>query len=105
MYQIENAKLGLKGTLYGLAPVQAEGTINGFKFYFRSRHNEWTFAISEYPEIDPVDIQFPETGKLYGFFAQGEYGGTFEYKASYMDNATAMSIIENCSVEYLRNKI
>ena len=104
MYQIENAKLGLKGMLYGLAPVQAEGTINGFLFYFRAKYNEWTFAISEYPEIDPVDIQFPDNGKKYGFFAQGQYGGEFESKASYIDNDTAMNIIENCLSEYLRDK-
>ena len=71
MYQIENAKLRLKGTLDGLAPVQADGTINGYLFYFRARHNEWTFAISENPKVDPVDIQLPDQGERYGFFAKG----------------------------------
>ena len=104
MYKIENYKLGLKGTLDGLAPVQADGTINGFLFYFRAKHNEWTFAISENPEVDPVDIQFPDQGKRFGYFTQGQYGGEFESKASYMDNETATEIIENCVSDYLRSK-
>ena len=104
MNQIVNAKLGLKGILYGLAPVQAEGTINEFLFYFRARHDEWTFAVSENPEIDPVDIQFPDSSKQYCFFAQGQYGLGFESKASYMDNDTAIKIIENCVSDYLHGR-
>ncbi len=26
-------------------PVQIEGTVNGYPFYFRERHGEWRFAI------------------------------------------------------------
>jgi hypothetical protein len=104
MYQIDNIKLRLKGEIEGLAPVLANGTINGFLFYFRAKYNEWSFAISEHPEIDRVDIQYPEQGKLYGFFAKGEFGGVFESKASYMDNDNAVKIIENCVMGYLSYK-
>lgn len=61
MEEFENNDLKLIGKICGSAPVQAEGTVNGFLFYFRARHNEWTFAISENPEICPVDIQLVES--------------------------------------------
>jgi hypothetical protein len=104
MYQIVNDGLGLNGTIDGVAPVQAEGTINGCSFYFRARWHEWTFAISEHAEIDPVDIQFPEQGNQYGYFAEGQYGGENEYKASYMENDMVLDIIQRCSLEYTRRK-
>jgi hypothetical protein len=104
MYQIEIADLNLSGNIYGAAPIQAEGTVNGFKFYFRARHDEWTFSISEHAEIDPVDIQFPETGKKYGYFAEDKYGTEFDSKASYMEYDIAKEIIQRCSADYLQTK-
>lgn len=32
-------------TIYGVAPVQAEGTVDGKPFYFRSRGNRWSMRI------------------------------------------------------------
>ena len=104
MYRIENAELGLIGTIYGLAPVQGKGTINGFSFYFRARWDEWTFAISEHSEIDPVDIQYAGQGIQYGYFAEGQYGKEWEYKASYMENDTVLDIIQRCSLDYMMKK-
>jgi hypothetical protein len=104
MQEFENLALDLKGKIYGQMPVQAEGTINGFMFYFRSRWNEWTFSISENPEIDPVDIQIPETGKQYGYFAKSKYGTEFDYNASYIEYDVAIDIIQRCSADYLKVK-
>ncbi|MBL0267941.1 MAG: hypothetical protein IPP99_04515 [Chitinophagaceae bacterium] len=104
MHQIENAELNLSGKIYGVSPVQAEGTVNGFLFYFRARYDEWTFAISEHAEIDPVDIQLPESGKQYGYFAVGKYGTEFDYKASYMEFDVALDIIQRCCAEYQQGK-
>jgi hypothetical protein len=104
MQQIVNAELGLNGTIYGTAPVQAHGTINGFSFYFRARWDEWTFSISEHSEIDPVDIQFVEQGNQYGYFAEGQYGGENEYKASYMENDMVLDILQRCSLDYTKKK-
>ena len=104
MQEFENVELKLRGKIYGSGPVQAEGTINGFPFYFRARHDTWTFAISENPEIDPVDIQIIETGKRYGFFAEGRLGKEWEYLASYMDSDKVTEIIKKCSKEYLTTK-
>jgi hypothetical protein len=105
-YQINIADLNLSGIIYGSAPVQAEGTINGFTFYFRAKYDEWTFSISEHSEIDPVDIQLPETGKQFGYFAEGKYGTVFDSKASYMEYDIAKDIIQRCVADYLQgNKI
>jgi hypothetical protein len=102
MPEFENIELKLKGTVYGSGPVQAEGTVNDFPFYFRSRHDTWTFSISENPEIDPVDIQTAEQGDKYGFFQEGHIGKQWEYRASYLDPDTVKEIIEKCTKSYFR---
>lgn len=104
MQDFENKALNLSGKIQGPAPVQAEGTVNGFPFYFRARYDTWTFAISENPAVDPVDIQMDEQGKTYGFFAEGRAGGEWDYAASYLDDDRAILIIERCAREYLDGK-
>ncbi len=84
------------------APVQAQGIVAGHPFYFRARWNEWTFSISEDPDVYPVDLDYPEVG-CYGFFRQGEYGAG-KYSASYMPLAEAGEIMERCIREYLANR-
>lgn len=37
-------------SLYGDAPVQALGYINGYPFYFRARADRWTFAVASVRE-------------------------------------------------------
>ena len=39
----------------GACPVQAEGTINGYPFYFRSRHMRWSIRIANNKDGDPFD--------------------------------------------------
>jgi len=39
----------------GYCPVQAEGTINGYPFYFRSRHACWALHVASSPSGDPLD--------------------------------------------------
>jgi len=101
MQEFENIELKLKGKIYGSGPVQAEGTINGFPFYFRARHDMWTFSISESPEVDPVDIQMIEQGENHGFFAEGRVGQEREYVASYLNPDKVQDIIQECSKIYL----
>ena len=90
-------------SLGGSAPVQAEGTVAGHPFYFRARHEHWSFAISEYPSVDPVDIQTGETGAKHGFFRESLYG-TDRFAANYMLPAEAESIIRTCAAEYLSDR-
>lgn len=105
MEHIENNDLKLIGKIYGSAPVQADGTVNGYPFYFRARWDEWSFAISENPNISPVDIQLIETGEKYGYFAEGRVGKEWEYLASYMEVNTVKDIITKCASEYLKTKL
>jgi hypothetical protein len=46
-----------------------------------------------------------ETGKKYGYFAEGTLGKEWEYKASYMEFYMVKDIITKCSIEYLNNKL
>lgn len=94
-------KLNLEGTICGLSPVQAEGTINGHSFYFRARHDEWSFAISEATDIDPVDIEDIESGEKHGFFKEDSFGKKGGESASYMPLDKAESIILACCSEYI----
>lgn len=39
----------------GTCPVQAEGTINGYPFYFRSRYMRWSIRVARNKDGDPFD--------------------------------------------------
>jgi hypothetical protein len=39
----------------GACPVQAEGFIDGFPFYFRSRGETWSLSISTSCDVDALD--------------------------------------------------
>jgi hypothetical protein len=86
------------------APVQAEGKICGNPFYFRSRHEHWSFGLSENPAIDPEDIDSPERGAAHGFFVEEKYGDQLS-AASYMPLNEAGRIIESCAERYLRERM
>ena len=85
------------------APVQADGTIRGKAFHFRSRHERWTFSVSEDPNVNPVDIQLPDQGEAHGFFFEERYGDK-SHDASYMPLEEASQIIERCAEMYGRSK-
>jgi hypothetical protein len=85
------------------APVQAEGTVDGQPFYFRARHENWRFAISEHNGISPVDIDTPDKGKRFGFFIEERYGNE-PFAASWMPREEAEAIIRECAVQYRRER-
>ena len=77
------------------APVQAKGTVEGFPFYFRARHEFWTFAVYTDPKHHPAEI----ASEAERFFLEGAYGiGTFD--ASYMPLEEAERIMHECSRLY-----
>ena len=39
----------------GVCPVQAEGTIDGYPFYFRSRGESWSLRVASAKDADPLD--------------------------------------------------
>lgn len=76
----------------GNCPVQAEGTIDGVPFYFRSRGERWSFSVHE---NDPVGVAL---GEVNGFYVE-EIWGKFP-EAGWMDVDTAEQIIKKCANEY-----
>ena len=93
---------GLECTLYGQAPVQADGQILGHAFYFRSKHSQWTFTACANSHGDPACI-FPEVDEP-GFFEDGEYQGYYlsgEFNnASFMRYDEAERIIRDCAEQF-----
>jgi hypothetical protein len=85
------------------APVQAEGTAFGHRFYFRARFEYWTFSLSEREEIDPVEIQSKEGWEGCGFFREEEYGSE-PFAASWMSHEEAEAIIRRCVEEYAKER-
>ncbi|MCB2378723.1 hypothetical protein LGH70_14065 [Hymenobacter sp. BT635] len=96
--RIDDPQLLLIGELEGYAPIQGTGTVAGNPFYFRSRWDTWSFAISDDPEVDVLDICVPESAK-YGFFAEATVSGG-PYAASYLPLDTAEQIIKDCCRQY-----
>jgi hypothetical protein len=85
--------------LEGEAPVQSLGSIDGDEYYFRSRWDEWDFAVTDDPRFDPIDGIFDQLA----FYREGSYGKD-PYDASYMPVRIAEFIIRLCSREYLTLK-
>ncbi len=78
-------------------PVQAEGTLAGQPLYFRARWDEWSFAVSDWPDLNPVDIQSPDAG----FYREARYGAAGGDDAGYMELGEAEAIVRRCAREYL----
>ena len=77
----------------GLCPVQADGTVDGVPFYFRSRGDRWQMAIGE----KPVDVTL---GWADGWLREAEYGTWPD--AGYMPIEEAEEIIIRCAAEYMK---
>lgn len=77
----------------GFCPVQAEGTIDGIPFYFRSRGERWAIGIGE----DPVDILL---GWKEGWRRSQAYGNA-RFAAGYMPIDEAEDIIRRCAEEFV----
>lgn len=76
------------------APVQYEGTVDGTPFYFRARHEHWSFSAG----VDPVKISL---GWAEGFNREEEWGETGHHDASYMPYEEAEKIIKRCCEEFV----
>lgn len=70
------------------APLQIEGHLGGFPFYFRARFNHWSFTIVE-PGADPVGR--PELTKL--VFDRTRPFGVWPCAASWMPVALGRQIV------------
>jgi len=98
--QISIPEVNLVGVFSCLAsPVQAEGTIDEHPFYFRSRHDAWTFAVASDEKGDPVEIY----SSSQGFFREANYGDD-QFSASYMPLNDAREIIARCAKEFVEER-
>ena len=94
---VEELELRMKRTC-SAAPVQYEGTVNGRPFYFRARHDAWSFAIADTHDdaVDASELWVPEGG----FYREAKYGDS-EEAASYMPHKEAEHIITECARAYI----
>ncbi|MFT3686303.1 MAG: phosphoribosylformylglycinamidine synthase subunit PurS [Phycisphaerales bacterium] len=79
--------------LSGQAPVQATGTINGCRFYFRSRHDECTMGIALKEGLDPVDVNATIRGE------------SWYCESPYTDNQASRTRGEDSAASYMRPEI
>ena len=81
------------------APVQAEGLIAGLPFYFRARHNSWSFAVASGAQADPVLV----TCSTEGFLLTGAVPGG-PSAASYLSLQDATAIIRASAAAFLSQR-
>ena len=73
------------------APVQYEGTVNGYPFYFRARWMAWSFTVATTPE---------EAVSTMGILNRQDWYGK-NADASGMPYEDAEAIIRQCAQEFL----
>ncbi|HEU5348103.1 MAG TPA: hypothetical protein VFU63_05770 [Ktedonobacterales bacterium] len=86
-------------------PVQYEGTIDGRPFYFRARHDGWSFAVAVTLD-DAIDVSSFDLASISGTLPNGAFlraakWGDEPEAASYMPFAEAERIIRTCAEEYV----
>ncbi|MCG8460697.1 MAG: hypothetical protein MI919_30815, partial [Holophagales bacterium] len=77
--------------VFGSAPVQPLGTVDGRDFYFRARHDAWSAEVADSLGMLPSD------GFSGGLFRHG-----FQQKASYLALPRVNHLIEKSVDEYVR---
>ena len=75
----------------GQCPVQAWGTLLGFPFYFRARHEHWSFSVAAEGE----DATMSGVPPL--LFERVEPWGESEHDAGYMPEEVAADFIVRCA--------
>ena len=87
------------------SPVQAEGTVSGRPFFFHAKYHSWSFAVSERPGVDPVDIQIADrAAEQGGWLREGTIGSPREARASYLSKEDADAIIQQCAEAYVAER-
>ena len=82
------------------SPVQAEGTVAWRPFYFRARHQSWSFGVAERADVDPVLVDDTSAEDGSGWYQEGHVPGPSG--ASYMPLAEAEALIRACAEHYVR---
>jgi hypothetical protein len=76
----------------GNCPVQAQGTVDGFPFYFRARGEHWTMTISHSKDTPQEDLW---SGSEH-VWHYGEYYGTWP-EAGWMEESEARALIDKAA--------
>ena len=97
---IEEPSLGLQGSVGGVTPVQGEGTLDGNPWYFRARHEHWTFTMAQ-PGGDPHKVRsmFHSAALEDGWNIERSWPFG-EFSAGYMPVKSALAIIRACARMY-----
>lgn len=77
----------------GYCPVQAWGTLLGFPFFFRARHEHWSFSVAELGG-DPAMYMGP-------LFWRYEPWGDSQFDAGYMPNEVAQDFMLRCAWAFI----
>lgn len=80
---------GWRGRIEGFCPVQGYGEVDGLTWYFRARHDAWSFEVWREP-FQP-DGRLPEPNAMW--MAEAEYGEG-DHDASWMPFSHAWQYIE-----------
>ncbi|MEO6811890.1 MAG: hypothetical protein ABI353_22505 [Isosphaeraceae bacterium] len=88
---VKAAEFDASFEVYGVAPVQAFGTVLDRELYFRARHDGWSFDVADRTCHLPSDGYRDSDG----FYREGNYPN-----ASYMPLPEAVEIIRRCLREY-----
>jgi hypothetical protein len=93
---------GWEGAIYGACPLQGEGTVDGFAWYFRARGSSWSFEVSDsFSEADIDATHYWDRSKNY-WCDEGTYGTG--YDASWMPFSVAWNLIESAIATYRASK-
>lgn len=96
----ENYSYYLRGEVTIYNPSQGWNICYTYPFYFHAQSNEWTFAVSEHSDIDPIDIQNIESGKKYGFYKEGKFDNTQKSLSDYIAAGEIEKLVAICCNEY-----
>jgi hypothetical protein len=73
----------------GTSPVQGEGTVCGWEWYFRARYNSWSIQVTD-GSVPVLEVE-ETTEKTY--LHDELYEGVGEFRASYMPTEVAQGFI------------
>ncbi len=92
----------------GKCPVQAEGKINGFPFYFRSRGGNWSLSIAKTKRGNPLNYEKchvhrePYSG-IHRDEPEDFHGRKVQFGAGYAERDECRAFIERAAALLLPN--
>jgi hypothetical protein len=106
---VRDTELRLDGLIQGYIPVQAEGTVMGFPFYFRAKYGGWQFVVSLNPAVEAAALDegrttegFFEADGYRGYILKGEYPyDEVHDTGSYMPYANVERVIRDCAARFV----